>query len=144
MYRFSAALSGVLIALMVMFNAILASRVGLGPAVALIHLVGLLTVLFLFRTSGRRLSITRGLPWHYYPYGLIGIGLTLSNTLCFGTLGVTLTLALGLFGQSVFSLVIDAAGFFGRPRRSVLRHELFGIVIIATGLVLVLTNGGSR
>ena len=130
MNRILAASSGSLIAIMVLFNGTLAANSNMVFSMIIIHVVGLASVLAIYRVKKETVRLSFEYPWHYYISGVIGIFLVFSNTLCFTELGVTLTLALGLMGQSVFSLIIDRFGLFNRPKKSIQNFEIVGILVI--------------
>lgn len=53
-------------------------------------------------------------------------------------LGLAGTLALGLVGQMVFSLVSDHFGWFGAPRRAVATRDIAVIALVLSGSVLII------
>ena len=138
MNRILAASSGSLIAIMVLFNGTLAANSNMVFSMIIIHVVGLASVLAIYRVKKETVRLSFEYPWHYYISGVIGIFLVFSNTLCFTELGVTLTLALGLMGQSVFSLIIDRFGLFNRPKKSIQNFEIVGILVISFGLIFII------
>ncbi len=138
MNRILAASSGSLIAVMVLFNGTLAANSNMIFSMIIIHIVGLASVLAIYRIKRESVRLSFDYPWHYYISGVIGIFLVFSNTLCFTELGVTLTLALGLMGQSLFSLIIDRFGLFNRPKKVIRNYEVFGIVVISIGLFFII------
>lgn len=138
MNRILAATSGSLIAVMVLFNGTLAANSNMVFSMIIIHVVGLASVLAIYRVKKETVRLSFDYPWHYYISGLIGIFLVFSNTLCFTELGVTLTLALGLMGQSVFSLIIDRFGLFNRPKKFIQNYEIVGILVISLGLIFII------
>ena len=138
MNRILAATSGSLIAVMLLFNGTLAANSNMVFSMIIIHVVGLASVLAIYRVKKETVRLSFEYPWYYYISGFIGIFLVFSNTLCFTELGVTLTLALGLMGQSVFSLIIDRFGLFNRPKKSIQNFEIVGILVISFGLIFII------
>ena len=56
------------------------------------------------------------------------------NNIGFNVLGVSITLALGLLGQSVSSIVIDHYGFLGMTVSKFNKKKLVGLIIIIIGI----------
>lgn len=137
MNRLLASSAGALIAIMIMVNGTLASWTGIATSMVLIHIVGLIAIMMLYIKDKTVPRLRFEYPWHYYISGLLGLFLVFSNTICFNSLGATLTIAFGLLGQSIFSLIIDRFGLFERKKRHIERYEFLGIAVIAFGLYLI-------
>lgn len=59
------------------------------------------------------------------------------NNICFSNLGVTLTLALSLFGQLIMSNLVDHFGLFNMPKIKFKKEKLIGFSIITLGIVVM-------
>lgn len=133
-----AVLSGIMIAVMILINGDLAATYGNMTSTVLIHLIGLIaiTLILLLRREPR--PKTGRIPLYLCLGGVVGVFTTFSNILTFGALGVSLTLALGLLGQSVLSLLIDSFGWFGVKKQPLQPQKLAGIGVIGLGALMML------
>lgn len=146
-----APLVGALITLMNSLNSRLVGRVGSLASVLTVHLVGLaaLAMIVVGRAASRALS-GRGpvagrrgsakLPAYAYLGGVVGVVTVFASAYGYGALGASLAVALGLVGQTVFSLIVDATGAFGRQRRPFAPRRLPGIAAIAAGALCMAGN----
>lgn len=135
MYKMMAALDGVLIALMVVFNGLLASRTGNSQSLIIIHVVGLLGTTLLLIGSRNRLKSIKGIPLYLFIAGALGIFNVLFNNISFLKLGATLTLCLNLLGQLIASMIIDHFGLLGQQVNKINSTKLLGISIMILGII---------
>lgn len=138
MYQMMAALDGVLIALMVVFNGLLASKTGNSQSLIIIHGVGLLGTITLLIGSRTHLKSIKGLPSHLFIGGALGIFSVLFNNISFIKLGATLTLCLNLLGQLLASMIIDHFGLIGQQINKINSMKLFGVAIMISGIVAMM------
>jgi len=131
------AAAGALIALMLLFNGNLSGFYGNYAASVIIHSVGLLTILILVIFKKYKFNNCRAVPWYFYSAGAIGVITVLFNNIAFSTLGVSLTLAVSLLGQSVASIVIDHYGLFGLNKVKFEKQKITGLVLIIAGIALM-------
>lgn len=131
------ALSGVLIAVMLLFNGVLADSVGNYASTVLIHVVGLVTVCFVLLLTRSKIKIPKGIPFYLFTAGVIGVFTVLFNNIGFLALGGLLTIALGLLGQTLTSIVIDHFGWFGLPKVKFSKKKSIGLVLMAAGIVVM-------
>lgn len=135
MYKTLATINGALIALMITFNALLASHIGSDQSLITIHLIGLLGTIILLLGSRTKLKSLRGLPIYLFLGGALGIFNVLFNNLCFGVLGATITLSLNLIGQLVASMLLDHFGLFGLSINRINRGKMIGVSIMILGII---------
>ena len=151
-----APLAGALITLMNSLNSRLVARAGSLASVLTVHLVGtaVLAAILAARTAARFAGPRRegagtspgqgaargALPLYAYLGGVVGVGTVFTSTYSYGALGASLAVALGLIGQTSFSLAVDATGAFGRKRRPLAWRRLPGIAAIAAGAVCMAGN----
>ncbi|ERI91081.1 hypothetical protein HMPREF1982_03446 [Clostridiales bacterium oral taxon 876 str. F0540] len=128
---------GTLIAVMIMINGTLSNALGNYTSTMIIHIIGLITIILVLLTSRQKLTITKSVPFYLYSAGAIGVFTVLFNNLTFSSLGVSLTLALGLLGQSVSSVVIDHFGLLGMKVMKYQKKKLIGLVFIISGIVIM-------
>lgn len=138
MYKMMATLDGILIALMVVFNGLLASRTGNSQSLIIIHIVGLLGTTLLLIGSRNKLKSIKGIPFYLFIAGALGIFNVLFNNISFLKLGATLTLCLNLLGQLIASMIIDHFGLLGQQVNKINSTKLFGISIMILGIVAMM------
>ena len=131
-------LTGVLISVMVICNGDLSTGVGMYSSSIIIHFVGLLGITFLLLVKRMKLVGLRNIPFWVYSGGLIGILSVLFSNYSVPTLGVSLSVAISLFGQSIASILIDHYGFFSVPVNRFQPKKLIGFAIIFLGIVLMM------
>lgn len=137
MYKLSAVFIGLLIAVMVTFNGTLAAYVGDYLSVLIVQIVGLIAVGIILIGRKKKISLKSGVPTYLLFAGGIGVVLTFFNNICFKHLGVSLTLALGLFGQSLAAVIIDHFGFFGLDVHKFQKEKIIGFMIVLAGIVIM-------
>lgn len=138
MYKTLAVFDGVLIALMVSFNGLLAFQLGNGPSLLIIHIVGLAGTILLFLASRASYKSVRGLPFYLFLAGALGIFNVLFNNLSFTALGAALTLSLNLVGQLLASMLLDHFGLLGLVQNRINSMKLIGITIMILGIFLMM------
>ncbi len=129
---------GMVVALMVFFNGILSGYTNLYFSNALIHGIGLLTIIVLLVVGKHKIKGLRTVPLILYTGGLVGVVTVLLTNASFTSLGVSLTLALGQVGQFLASVVIDHYGMFGLKKVPFNKKKIVGFVIISLGLIIMM------
>lgn len=137
MYKGSAILVGMLIAFMVFLNGSLNTYLDGFVSGFLIHIVGIISVAVILLLRQEAWRINRSLPKTLMLGGLFGVLLILFNSYCFVQIGATMTLTLGLFGQMVFSAVVDHFGLFGMAETKMNPKKLIGFSIVSLGIVVM-------
>ena len=137
MYSFLSLFTGVLITIMISFNGILSSYVGNYTSTLIIHIIGfiILTLVLLFKKY--KIKLSKNIPIILYSAGVIGVFTVLFNTISFSALGASLTISLGLLGQTASSLIIDSFGLMKMQKIEFQRKKIFGISIIILGIVIM-------
>ena len=112
LYNFLSVFIGVLIAVMLPLNGILSELIGKYTASVVIHLVGLIAVIFILIIN--KIKFVSIKVFHFlYSAGAIGVFTVLFNNISFSVLGASITIALSLLGQSIASIIIDHFGLLG-------------------------------
>jgi len=138
MYKASAVFIGVLIAIMVTFNGVLASYTGQYVSLLIIHIVGLIGITTILIVKRETLRLHRNLSFYLFSGGAIGVLVVFLNNLCFGAIGASLTLSLGVFGQLILASFIDHYGLFGLDIYKFKRKKIIGFVIVLLGLITMI------
>ena len=137
MYNILALLIGALISIMVSFNSGLEGYVGSTYSVVIIHAVGLIAILIVAAIKKEKVVIKEAIPFYLFLGGIFGVMLTLVNVITIGSIGVALTTALAVFGQLVFSSLVDHFGLFGLTKYEFNPKKLVGLFIVFVGLVIM-------
>ena len=137
MYNILALLIGALISIMISFNSGLEGHVGSTYSVVIIHAVGLIAILIVAAIKKEKVVIKEAIPFYLFLGGIFGVMLTLVNVITIGSIGVALTTALAVFGQLVFSSLVDHFGLFGLTKYEFNPKKLVGLLIVFVGLVIM-------
>jgi bacterial/archaeal transporter family-2 protein len=137
MYDFISALIGILIAVMLMFNGTLSNAAGNYTSTVVIHIIGLFSITFVLLVSKSKFIIKRDIPLYLYSAGAIGVFTVLFNNLCFSALGVSLPIVLGLFGQTLSSIIIDNFGLLGMKVIKFQKKKIIGLILITLGILVM-------
>ncbi len=137
MYNFLSAFMGALIAVMILFNGTLSGSAGNYFSTILIHLVGLFSIILVLIISKSKLQFNKKLPLYLYSGGAIGVFTVLFNNSSFTALGVSLTLALGLLGQTVSSIIIDQFGLLDMKVIPFRKDKIIGLLLVVLGIFVM-------
>lgn len=138
MLAFLAILSGALIALTVVQNGDLALYMGNYHATALVHLVGLVTILLVLVLRREKFRWDRHTPWYGYFGGVLGVLTVLGCNLSFATLGVSVSVAMLLLGQALMGVAVDQFGLFGAEKRPFRPQHIASFALIVGGVAVML------
>lgn len=128
------ALSGVMIAVMILMNGWLSTAWGSWAAAVIIHLVGLGVVLLWLMLRRENPFVRRGMRWGLYLGGAVGAAATVLTNMAAPEIGVSATLALGLLGQTAASALIDGFGILGARKARLRARTAAGMALIAAGI----------
>jgi len=139
MYSVLAVLVGALITGTYGVNSGLSAHVGYVAATVMIHIAGLIgvSIVCLFRKEQAK---PERLPFYYYLGGVIGVGTVYSTTYAFSNLSASLAVALGLLGQTLASITVDAVGFLGRRKYPLTVRRLPGVFLALAGVIVMAEN----
>ncbi len=129
---------GAIISVMVLFNGTLSDAFGNYTAAILIHITGLIVLIPVLLVGKTRFKADRTVPVYLYSAGAVGVFSVLFTNISYMELGVSLTLALGLFGQSVISIVIDHFGLLEMKVIRFDRKKLIGLFLIIIGIIVMI------
>jgi transporter family-2 protein len=134
------ALSGVMIAVMILMNGQLSAVWGSWAAAVIIHLVGLGVLLIWMLLRREKPFVRSGMPLALYLGGAVGAVSTVFTNMSTPVIGVSATLALGLLGQTAMSALIDGFGVLGAKKARFRLRTAAGMALIALG-IWVMTLG---
>lgn len=136
-----ALLSGIIIAVMVTANGMLAMQASYWMSLVIIHFFGLLTagIVLIFRKETK--SIFGGVSFIYMMGGVLGVFTILLNNLCVNNIGVTMTLGLALVGQIIASGVAEHFGHLGVNKKKLTFGKLPAYLLMAAGAAVMIVWG---
>jgi len=137
MNKLTSGFVGGLIAIMILFNGTLSNAIGNYQSTVIVHLVGLIGIIMILIVRKSKVRFYKSVPLYAYSAGVIGVLPILFNNISFTVLGVSITLALGLLGQSLTSLVVDHYGLFNMTVVKFNKRKLVGLTIIIIGIVIM-------
>ena len=137
MFNFLSLFSGILITIMISFNGILSNYIGNYSSTFVIHLVGIIILSFIFLIKKYKIKVSPNISLIFYSAGIIGVFTVLLNNLSFTNLGASLTISLGLLGQTISSLIIDSFGLIKMRRIKFEKRKLLGISMIMVGITIM-------
>lgn len=133
-------ITGALLSLMLFLNGTISEIAGNYTATTIIHLTGLIGMIILLIVNKASIKKVKGLPLYVYSAGLIGIITVLFNNLTYSYIGASLTIALGLVGQSIMAVVVDHYGWFDLPIIAFNKKKIIGFVVISIGIFIMTLN----
>jgi transporter family-2 protein len=128
---------GVLISFMLLANGALQATYGPAVSLLIIHATGALVLLGILKLRRASFKMQERVPLYLFSAGALGVLLVFLNNLTVASLGLTLTIALGVVGQLCVSGVIDHYGLFGLSRRPVNPKKLAGLLLILAGIAVM-------
>ena len=133
-----AILSGALIAVTVVQNGDLALYLGNYHATALVHAVGIVTILLWLLIRREKFTWNRLTPWYAYMGGVLGVLTVLGSNLSFAALGVSVSMALMLLGQTLMGVAVDQFGLFGAQKHPFQPAHAISLALIIGGIAVML------
>ena len=140
MYYLISMLIGAITSIMILLNGTLSDAYGNFASSIIIHGSGLIAVLLVLFISRTKFRLNGHIPLYLYTAGFIGVGTVLLTNLSFENLGVSLTQALGLLGQTVLSLILDHFGLMGVKKTRFRPEKLIGLFFIPGGILVMTLN----
>jgi len=130
-------LSGVFVCIFLFLNGIGASKVGLLTSTFLFHIIAGLIVFFIERIKNGKKKLIFKFPFVYYIPGILSVIIVALNSTCIENIGLSLVIGISMFGQLMFSGIIDHYGLLNMPKRKFGKNKVFGISIILFGILIM-------
>lgn len=137
MYNLFALCTGFLISIMIFINGTLSNYVGSYMAIFILHLVALVFVQIIMLFKKENNFSKESIPIYLFFGGAIGVFINLFNIMCFKKLGMSLTISLGLLGQTIFSCIIDHFGFLGVKQQKFTKSKIVGFLLLLSGISIM-------
>lgn len=129
---------GAMISIMCMFNGTLSNAYGNYTASIMIHGVGLIIIVPILLIKKTKLRVRRDIPIYLYSAGAVGVFSVVFTNVSFLKLGASLTLAIGLLGQSLISIIIDHMGILGMKENKFNHKKWIGLSFIVIGIFVMI------
>ncbi|MBG0918913.1 DMT family transporter [Exiguobacterium sp. SRB7LM] len=119
-------------------NARISSQIGTWQAATLTQFTGFVVALLVMLALRDRTYVEmRHVKPLYLSGGAFAALILFSNMTAVHKLGVTMTISLFLIAQLALALVIDWRGWFGMERRNLNGMQLFGVLMMIAGVILL-------
>lgn len=128
---------GTLISLMLFANGSLQTAFGASRALVIIHATGTLAVLLFLLVKHASFKTREPVKPYLYLAGAMGVLLVYFNVTTVSSIGLTMTIALGLVGQIIASSVVDHYGLFALEKRRWNMKKLSGFALITAGIAVM-------
>ncbi|WBW99180.1 DMT family transporter [Oceanirhabdus sp. W0125-5] len=128
---------GILISIMITFNGILSSKLGNSQAILFIHIIGIITIVTFMKIKKTKLNSIKNVPKYLLFPGMIGVVMVTMNNLTVNNIGLSLTVACGVFGQMLFSSIVDHFGLFGNEVYKFNKNQVLGYSVIMLGIFVM-------
>lgn len=129
--------TGALLALMISLNGTVGEASGNYASSVIIHVIGLIGIIVVLIATKSKFKNLKSVHFYMYSGGLVGVLTVIFSNISFSTLGVSLTVSLGLLGQLITSIVIDHFGLFNIPVNKFNKKKIIGLVIILIGILVM-------
>lgn len=132
--------AGGMIAVQSVLNATLGQRMGNFGSVLILTFVSigvLLAIIFLYPGTARFDALPGFSEWYLYLGGALGVAILAAPIFLVPRIGTTSTLVAIVCGQLVMSLLMDQYGLFATPQISATWPRILGVLLVATGAILV-------
>lgn len=137
MYKSFSLITGGIVAVMILSNAVMMNAVGNIQSVLLNHLIGLCVIVLLMVITKTKWHSIKGIPFFYILGGVTGILTVAFTNIAFVGLGATIVLMLSTVGRITTSSVIDHFGLMGRKKYPVRPVKFIGLILMLLGLVFI-------
>lgn len=130
-------INGIFVSLMVFVNGVLSINYGVIYSTVIIHIIGFTFISLILFIKKNKFKFLKSIKLYYIFPGFIGVFTVILQNYSYEKLGATLTLTAALFGQLVFSSIIDHFGFFGIKKFKFNYKKLPAYIIIAIGIIII-------
>lgn len=139
MYKNLAIINGVILAIMVFFNGMLARITGPYMSTLIFHMLGFILIIIISIIKKNKFSSLKELQPIFFLPGVLGVITILLNNLSIPRIGVTLVTGVSLFGQIVMSSLVEHFGLFGMPANRFKKEKALGFSMILLGIIVMIT-----
>jgi len=137
MYQASAMVIGTLITLMLFANGALQTAFGTSRSLVIIHTTGTIVLMAFLLAQRASFKAREHINPFLYSAGAPGVLLVFFNVTTVTSIGLTMSIALGLVGQIVASSLVDHYGLFALEKRRANIKKVAGFALIMAGIAVM-------
>lgn len=130
MYKNLALINGVMLAIMIFLNGMLASITGPYMSTLIFHILGFILIIIISIIKKNRISDLKEMQNIFFLPGILGVITIFLNNISIPQIGLTLAIGATLFGQLVMSSLVEHFGLFGMPINKFKKEKILGFLII--------------
>lgn len=138
MYYSFGLLAGICVAGMIFFNNLLSEAVGLYAGTLIFHVISFMLISIVIWLKRPIHGSMRKMPLYFFLPGVASVVTVFSSSMTVSEIGLTLTIGLSLFGQLVFSNIVDHFGLLGMEKRPFQPKKMIGLTIIFSGVLAMI------
>jgi len=138
MYKNLAFINGVILAIMIFLNGMLASVTGPYMSTLIFHILGFILIIIISMIKRNKFSNLKYIPFMLFLPGVLSVITILFNNISIPKIGLTLVIGVTLFGQLVMSSLVEHFGLFGMPINGFKKEKLLGFSIILIGIIVMI------
>ncbi|CAH2215417.1 DMT family transporter [Tepidibacter aestuarii] len=138
MYKNLAIINGVILAIMVFFNGMLANITGPYMSTLIFNVIAFIFIITISIIKKNRLPNIKEVPLILFLPGILGVITILLNNISIPQIGITLAIGVSLFGQLVMSSFVEHFGLFGMPVNRIKKEKILGFSIISLGIIVMI------
>ncbi len=139
-FKMTAFLNGLLIGFMIFINGVLSEKTGLISSTLIIHIIGFTSISCVLIIKKAKLTFFKNFKFYFFLPGLLGVFVVLLQNHSFEIMGASLTISGALFGQIIFSSVIDHLGIFREKKYKFNSKKIPAYILMAIGIVFMAFN----
>lgn len=140
MERITAFITGLIIAVMAVFNTELGKATTNEVSITINQITGIVAltaVLLLFRRNKTVNPERKKAPWYLWGGGLFGLIVITTNYFSITGSGATVAMASAVFGQCLMGIIYDITGLMGMEKRRISKLKAVGTVISFLGIMVM-------
>lgn len=138
MYKNLAFFNGLILALMIFLNGMMANIIGPYLSTLIYHVIGFIIILIIYLRKKHSRAMLKGLPLIFILPGVLNVLTILLNNVVIPYIGVTLSIGVCLFGQFVMSCFVEHFGLFQMPKNRFRKEKIVGLSLITLGIVVMI------
>lgn len=135
MAKLTAYLTGLVLSIMISINGLLGTATNVFFSNVIYHGIGFIILGAMVSIIGKK--VEHKVKMIYFLPGILGSITILLNNYVMQSIGVTLMVAFTLVGQVLTSLLIDYLGLLGKPKLTITKKQLSGILVMILGLIVM-------
>lgn len=142
MYKNLAFLNGIVLAIMIFLNGMLANIIGPYMSTLVFHVFGFVLIITVSIIMKNRLSNLKRVPLLLFLPGILSVITIFLNNISIPKIGLTLAIGMTLFGQLIMSSFVEHFGLFGMPVNKFKKEKVLGFSIISLGIIVMISFWG--